>query len=261
MKIIISPAKKMTADTGGIKWKDMPCFLDETKELKEWLCDMDDTELQKLWKCSGRITAENVERLKVMDLEKGLTPALTAYEGIQYQYMAPQVFSEDAWAYVQEHLRILSGFYGVLRPLDGVVPYRLEMQAKPGPAGYRTLYDYWGEKPYKALTEGGDMILNLASKEYSRCIEKYIGGGVRFLTCVFAVEEDGKRRQKATPAKMARGEMVRYLAENGITDVDGIRKFNGLGFVFSKEASTDDTLTFIRKDCVDGKDRYIYNIE
>lgn len=65
-----------------------------------------------------------------MDLEKGLTPALLAYEGIQYQYMAPGVFEDGAWVYVQEHLRILSGFYGILRPLDGVAPYRLEMQAK-----------------------------------------------------------------------------------------------------------------------------------
>ena len=109
---------------------------------------------QKLWQCNDKIAELNFQRFSRMDLTRNLTPALLSYEGIQYQYMAPQVFTEQEWAYAQEHLRILSGFYGVLRPLDGVVPYRLEMQAKTGRAQVpgctlpgmppASLYDFWG---------------------------------------------------------------------------------------------------------------------
>ena len=101
-----------------------------------------------------------------MELERGLTPALFAYEGIQYQHMAPTVFTDAEYAYVQEHLRILSGFYGMLRPFDGIVPYRLEMQAKPEFCG--TLYRFWGQRLGTALSEQNDLVIDLASEEYSR---------------------------------------------------------------------------------------------
>ena len=84
-----------------------------------------------------------------MDLTKNLTPALLAYDGIQYTYMAPAVFEDGQFDYVQEHLRILSGFYGVVKPLDGAVPYRLEMQAKATVGGHKNLYDFWGDSLYK----------------------------------------------------------------------------------------------------------------
>ena len=86
-----------------------------------------------------------------MDLTKNLTPALLAYDGIQYTYMAPAVFEDGQFDYVQEHLRILSGFYGVVKPLDGVVPYRLEMQAKAAVDGRRNLYDFWGDSLYQEV--------------------------------------------------------------------------------------------------------------
>ena len=117
-----------------------------------------------------------------MELEKNLTPALLSYEGIQYQYMAPNVFSREAWDYVQKNLRILSGLYGVLKPLDGVVPYRLEMQAKVRLGGKRNLYDFWGCKLYEQVIDQSRTIINLASKEYSKCVEPYLQPEDRFIT-------------------------------------------------------------------------------
>ena len=112
-----------------------------------------------------------------MDLRKNLTPALLAYDGIQYTYMAPAVFEDGQYDYVQEYLRILSGFYGVVKPMDGVVPYRLEMQAKAAVGGHKNLYDFWGDSLYREVIGDSRIVINLASKEYSKCIEKYLQPG------------------------------------------------------------------------------------
>ncbi len=103
-----------------------------------------------------------------MKLTEHVTPALTSYVGIQYQYMAPDLFTKDALEYVDQNLRILSGFYGVLRPFDGVVSYRLSLDSKLAVAGSRNLYDFWGSKIYQALEFDREPVLNLASLEYTK---------------------------------------------------------------------------------------------
>ena len=129
MRIIISPAKKMREDTDSLAWRNLPAHLEQTQQLCQVLQGMSYDQLKKLWKCNDQIAQLNVERLKTMDLHRNLTPAILSYEGIQYRYMAPGVFTQEELEYVEEHLRILSGFYGLVRPFDGVTPYRLEMQA------------------------------------------------------------------------------------------------------------------------------------
>ena len=130
MRIILSPAKRMNEDLDTLAPQGLPIYIGHTEEILSWLREQSQESLQKLWKCNDKIAAQNVERLEHMDLYSRLTPALLSYEGIAYQYMAPVVFEDAQFDYVQKHLRILSGFYGVLRPMDGVVPYRLEMQTK-----------------------------------------------------------------------------------------------------------------------------------
>ena len=125
LRIIISPAKKKNADTDTLPWSALPDFLQKTQRLLDRMRQMPYAELRQLWKCNDSIAQLNIQRLEQMDLRRNLTPAILAYEGIQYQYMAPGVFTQAELDYVQEHLRILSGFYGALRPLDGVTPYRL----------------------------------------------------------------------------------------------------------------------------------------
>jgi len=246
MRIIIAPAKKMNEDTDSLAYTGLPVFIDRTERLLEALKSMSYDELKKLWKCNDQIAALNVERLRGMDLRGQLTPAILAYEGIQYQYMAPSVFSETEFDYVQKHLRILSGFYGILKPFDGIVPYRLEMQAKLKVGGAKDLYGFWGETVAKALFEETDCILNLASKEYSMCVSRYLPSKVRFITCVFGEEAGDKVVEKGTMCKMARGEMVRFMAENAIRDVEEIKSFDRLDYRYSEEYSGDDTYVFIR---------------
>ena len=141
----------MKTDTDSLPFQELPAFLPQTEALCKSLQKMSREELKKLWKCNDSITELNVNRLQAMDLHSGLTPAILAYEGIQYQYMAPGVFTNAEYAYVQAHLRILSGFYGVLRPFDGVTPYRLEMQAKLRVGDNKDLYGFWGDSIAKAL--------------------------------------------------------------------------------------------------------------
>lgn len=244
MRIIISPAKKMNMDTDTLAPEGLPVFLDKTKELLEWMRRLTPGEAQSLWKCNDRIAEQNYRRFQEMNLTRGLTPAVISYEGIQYQYMAPAVFGGAETDYIREHLRILSGFYGVLKPFDGVTPYRLEMQAKASDEG--DLYRFWGDLIYREVTDGDHLILNLASKEYSRCVEKYLQPEDTYLTCVFADLVDGKVKQKGTFAKMARGEMVRFLAENQVEEPEEIRGFDRLGYRFEERLSTEKEYVFIR---------------
>ena len=247
MRIIISPAKKMNADTDSLPVRDLPVFLEQTEELCSELQRKSPEELQKLWKCNDQIAALNVERLRQMDLRHNLTPAVLAYEGIQYQYMAPNVFTSKEYDYIQEHLRILSGFYGVLRPFDGVTPYRLEMQAKLKIREAKDLYSYWNSKLAEHIFAETDCIINLASKEYSICVSKYLRPGIRFITCVFGEEKDGKIIEKGTMCKMARGEMVRYMAEHQIENPEDIRAFDRLDYAFDAERSDERTYVFVKR--------------
>lgn len=246
MRIIISPAKKMNMDMDSLAWQDLPVFLSRSQQLCSSMQSMSYEELKKLWKCNDSIAEMNVKRLENMDLHTRLTPAVLAYEGIQYQYMAPGVFTDREFDYIQEHLRILSGFYGVLKPFDGVTPYRLEMQAKLRVGENKDLYDFWGSSIADSLFVETDCIVNLASKEYSICVSKYLPANVRFITCVFGEEKNGKVIEKGTMCKMARGEMVRYMAENQISDPDMIKHFNRLNYHFDSGRSDRNSFVFIR---------------
>lgn len=243
MKILLAPAKKMNMDTDTLPPEGLPQFLPQTERLLTALQSMSEKELQTLWKCSGKIAQLNIERLKTMDLRQSLTPALLSYEGIQYRYMAPGVMEVCQLEYLREHLRILSGFYGLLRPFDGVTPYRLEMQAKLAVAGAKDLYAFWGDSLAKQLE--GDWVLNLASKEYSKAVTPYLSEN-SMLTCVFGEWLNGKVVEKGTMCKMARGQMVRWLAENGVTSWADIRAFDRLGHRFQPELSTESHYVFLK---------------
>ena len=182
MKIIISPAKQMKTDQDWMKPEQLPALLEDTRILYRILRSMNRTELKKLFGASDKITEENYVRYQAMNLEQGLTTALLAYQGLAFSSMAPQVFTDRQWAYARKHLKILSGFYGILNTGDGVAPYRLEMQTRLHTERGSNLYEFWGDRIYRTLAEelkqeAGEgeekIILNLASKEYSRVIEPW----------------------------------------------------------------------------------------
>lgn len=246
MRIIISPAKKMNVKDDILQYSDLPVFIKDTEKIMEWMQTLSLEEAGKLWKCNEKLANENYDRFQNMNLTNRLTPAILSYEGIQYQYMAPAVFEDEMLSYVQKHLRILSGFYGVLKPMDGVTPYRLEMQARTKIGREEGLYSFWGNRLYREVIDDSRVIINLASKEYSKCLESYIQPEDRFITCVFGELTDGKVVQKGTYAKMARGEMVRYMAMNNISEPEEIKNFNVLGYRFLDKLSTDTEYVFVK---------------
>ena len=248
MKIIISPAKKMNIDDDIFEYRSKPVFFEQAEEIMNYMKNLSYDECKTIWKCSDKLAQLNYDRVVNMDLNYRLTPALFSYEGIQYQYMGARVLSRDALKYLQDNLRILSGFYGILKPLDGVVPYRLEMQSKFINYKNKDLYEYWADKIANSLFEETNLIINLASKEYSKCVEKYLKNspGTKFITCVFGEINGEKVIEKGTLAKMARGEMVRYLAQNKVCDLEGLKRFDKLGYKYSQEKSNENTYVFIK---------------
>ncbi|MDD6798595.1 MAG: peroxide stress protein YaaA [Clostridia bacterium] len=246
MKIILSPAKKMKMNSDSLAPLGTPVYLNKTEEIQEWLKSKSYDELKKIWRCNDKIAEQNFKRLRNMSLRENLTPAVLTYEGIAYQYMAPAVFEEGHFDYVQEHLRILSAFYGVLKAMDGVTPYRLEMQAKAAIGKSKDLYEFWGDRLYKEVRDESGIIINLASKEYSKCIEKYLALEDRYITITFCEKYGDKLVTKGTYAKMARGEMVKFMAENRIENPSDLQKFDRLGYIFRSDLSSDIEYVFER---------------
>lgn len=248
LSYIISPAKKMNVVEGPPYVEALPRFMARTAQIVDTLQAMGYDELKALWRCSDALARLNYERLSGMDVERDLTAAVIAYEGIQYQHLAAGVLDEASLAWLQGHLRILSGLYGVVRPFDGVVPYRLEMGAKLSVGGSRDLYDYWGSALYDALAQECDLIVNLASVEYAKAVTRWVRpDGPQVLTCLFgSVAASGRFVQRATEAKAARGTFVRWCAERGVEDVAELRSFCERGYVLDEGRSSEDELVFVR---------------
>ena len=249
LRIITAPAKKMRVVDAPPWPAREPAFLDRTERLMHAVQALSLDEAQALWACSDRLAQLNYERFRQMDLASDTTAAAIAYEGIQYRHMAPEVMEEGQLAWLDEHLRILSGFYGMLRPLDGVVPYRLEMQARLAVDGARDLYGFWGSTLYDALAAelGADgTIVNVASVEYAKAVMPWVrDDGPQVLTCLFGEVRDGRLRQASTEAKAARGTFIRWCAEQGVESVKELRGFDQRGYTLSEDRSDGQTLVFM----------------
>lgn len=246
--MIVSPAKKMNVVEGPPYAASQPQLLDRTERLMQAVQALSYDEAKALWKCSDKLAMLNYERFQGMDLDHNLTAACIAYEGIQYQHLAPQVMSEQELAFLETHLRILSGFYGVLRPSDGVVPYRLEMQAKLPVDGARDLYEYWGTMLAEALAQEADTLVNLASVEYAKAVvphaETY---GMRVITCLFGQMVGTRFVQRSTEAKAARGTFARWCAEHEVSNPVDFPHFRERRYVLDESRSSADQLVFVRE--------------
>ena len=247
MKIIISPAKKMKREE-YVAPLHRPMFLKEAGELLSFLRSLSDSEMAKVWKVKGALLSSSLSSLSMLSLEDIGSPAIFSYDGIQYTYMSPSSFTDSMLEYAEKNLRIISGLFGLLRPLDGVGTYRLEMESPISIPGYGDLYSYWGGKIASSLMEDDRLLVNLASAEYSKAVLPYLPSTVNVVTPVFLDWEKGRYVSKGVYAKMERGEMVRFLAETGAETVEDIMKFSSRGYEFSLFLSDSNTLCFVRKD-------------
>ena len=244
MKIIIAPAKIMKIDRDSFPIQSKPQFLDKTRILERFLKSRSNEQLKDLWHASENVTKQSILQLENMNLDVRLTPAILAFSGIQYQYMAPDLFTQPALDYIQKNLRILSGFYGMLRPFDGVCPYRLELNTKM--VGFRdySLYHFWGSDIAENLFQEDNIVIDLASKQYTRLVKPYLSQGRQLITVDFQELKNGKWKTVGVHAKMARGEMVRYIAEKQIKNPTDLQDFNDFEFQFEPDVSTKDHYVF-----------------
>ena len=246
MKIIISPTKKMKIEE-FIPPYERPLFLHKTNEILSYLLSLSNQEKAKVWKVKGKLLEENLERLKEIDLSIPGSPALFSYDGIQFTYMSPSSFTDDMLSFAEEHLRIISGFYGLLRPFDGIVPYRLEMESKININGKGDLYKYWGSDIAQGLDEE-NLVVNLASEEYSKAVIPHLKDSVKVVSPLFLEDLGDEYVTKGVYAKMARGEMVRFLCQNRITTMEGIKDFSVRGYSYSPSLSSPTKMAFVRKE-------------
>lgn len=239
MLAILSPAKNMRTDClipAGVPITT-PQFPAETIQLWEQLRQMAPWELESAFKINPQIAMHAACDFQDFDWSKQGTPALFAYAGLAFTNLGATDFTVEDVAFANDHLRILSGFYGLLRPCDGIQPYRLEMGCKLKFDG-QSLYQFWGDKLYRSLFAAGQPVINLASKEYAKAVEPYLLPSDRFITCEFVTYRNGKYTTIATAAKMARGQMVRWMVRHRLTEPEQLQAFDWDGYTFVPERSS-----------------------
>ena len=255
MLFLLSPAKTLDFENAALTEEfTQPRLLDDAKELNQVARNLDAHEVKALMGVSDKIAELNVERFNSwstpFDL-KNAKQAAYAFKGDVYTGLNVETCGADAVGYLQEHVRILSGLYGVLRPLDLMQAYRLEMGVKFENDRGANLYQFWGSKLSELLNddlraEQDDIIVNLASNEYFKAVDKK-ALNARLITPVFKDFKNGAYKIISFYAKKARGLMVRYAADHHIKDVDLLKGFNYEGYKYSEEQSKGDTWVFLRE--------------
>lgn len=245
MRILISPAMTMVAGDDFSKGTE-PVFVGEAAHLIEKLRAMEPEARQVLWSVSDKLMETCEAQLEAWTSTGGGWAA-TAFHGIQYRHLAPEVLTESQWDYLQDHLRIGSGLYGILRPEDEVHPYRLEMKTKLAVDGAPDLYGFWGDSLARELfPEGAGTLVDVASREYARAVVPRLAPEVSVVTCLFGtVDDQGRFRQRATEAKAARGDFCRWMAEEAVEDLALLASYGGSGYHLDRERSSADTLRFV----------------
>lgn len=254
MLLVISPAKTLDYDTPPATARfTQPQFLDHAQELIGQLRQMSPQQIGELMHLSDKLSALNVARYG--SWHPDFTPAnakqaLLAFKGDVYTGLAAEDFSEADFDFAQNHLRMLSGLYGVLRPLDLMQPYRLEMGTKLANARGNNLYDFWGERISTWLNEalaeqGDDILLNLASNEYFGAVKRK-ALNARVIDTEFKDLKNGQYKIISFYAKKARGLMARYVIKERIRDPEQLKAFDYQGYRYSAEQSKPDSLVFLR---------------
>lgn len=256
MLMVISPAKTLDYDTPPVIDKStQPRFVEHSVELIEVLREKSPQEIAKLMSLSDKLASLNVARYGSWEREstpQNAKQALLAFKGDVYTGLNAEDFSTDDFAFAQQHLRMLSGLYGLLRPLDLMQPYRLEMGTKlVNPRG-KDLYTFWGERISQWLNEdleaqGDQVLLNLASQEYFGAV-KPKALNARVIDTVFKDQKNGQYKIISFYAKKARGLMARYVIKERLQDPEGLKDFNLDGYRFDAVSSSENQLVFLRDE-------------
>lgn len=243
MKFILSPARNIKDIPVNIT-QTKPLFENEMNELLESLKKLNPWELESVLRTNEKIAFNTFINIQDFDLSAKGIPALYAYDGLVYKYIAPLNLSKPAIMRAQSSMRIISAFYGLLKPLDSIHPYRLEMRSKLKIDG-KNLYDFWGNKLYESLYANDNCVVNLASEEYAKAIRKHIKPNDMFIDIVFQSTVRGRRQTVTTMAKMARGTMAKFILENAIEKPEALKHFEWDGFTYINELSYPNRYVYV----------------
>ncbi|WP_073097246.1 peroxide stress protein YaaA [Cyclobacterium lianum] len=250
MIVLISPAKTLDYSTTDIGLNTKPAFQKETKELVGILKKKSSKAIRELMHVSDNIASLNEERFRQFEDEftvENSKQALLAFKGDVYTHIDVDAFSEADFAFAQKHLRILSGLYGLLRPMDLIQPYRLEMKTKLKNKKGKDLYSFWGDKIASAINESakGDPVINLASKEYFKAVNKKALKS-RVIDVIFKEFKDGEYKNIGIFSKQARGLMTDFIIKNKIENPEELKTFDKGGYEFSVNKSSEEEWVFVR---------------
>ena len=243
MIAIISPAKnmrnlKIDNINPQIIGKER-YFTKETEEIIRVLKDLTPWDIQSLMKVNEKIALQSYAYFQDFNFNDKGVCGLLAYDGLVFKNIKAEDFTKEDFDYANKHIRILDAFYGMVNPLDDILPYRLEMQYPIKIQG-NNLYKFWDDKIYKKLY--------LASEEYAKTVRRFLNEEDIFIDIDFKVNKDGKLKTLATLAKMARGQMVKYIIENKIDNPEDLKNFTFNSFKFCSNLSTPRKFVFIKED-------------
>jgi uncharacterized protein len=257
MIIVISPAKTLDFESSSLSDSfTQPAFLDQSERLVDVLRGLDSAAVSKLMGVSEKIASLNVQRMLDWTRpfsQQNAKQAVYAFKGDVYTGLAVEAMDSMGVEYLQSNLRILSGLYGLLRPLDLMQAYRLEMGTRLENSEGLNLYQFWGSTLTDALQseldEGDRVLVNLASNEYFKAVKaKQLSA--RLITPVFKDEKSGKFKVVSFYAKKARGLMVRYAADKNIQVAEELKRFDYAGYKFCPEQSSEDEWVYLREESV-----------
>lgn len=255
MIAILSPAKNLDLDSPvTTKVVSQPVFESEAEQLMKGLKKKSNKKIADMMKLSDALASLNYERYQKWSLpfsSENARPAVLSFNGEVYNGLQAKSFSEEQAIYAQDHLRLLSGLHGVLKPYDLIQPYRLEMGTKFNPKRNQTnLYQFWGKKIAMKLNEdleaqGDDVLVNLASNEYFKAVDRKILKA-NVITCHFKEAKGDDYKVVMVYAKKARGMMASYILNNKLKSVEELKSFDQDHYQFNEALSTDDEFTFTR---------------
>jgi cytoplasmic iron level regulating protein YaaA (DUF328/UPF0246 family) len=254
MLILLSPAKSLDFSPIDCPGYSQPRLLEKTEELVGVMRKKSRASIQELMGVSEKIADLNYHRYRDFSLPftlENAKPSMYAFNGDVYTGLEAQSFNQKEVNFAQKHLRLLSGLYGVLKPLDLIQPYRLEMGTKLKHRRNKNLYEFWDTTITELLNEdlaesGGDVVVNLASNEYFNSVKKdHLNG--RVLDVDFRENRDGKLKVISFNAKKARGRMTHLIVKEGLTQPEQLKELVVNDYVFSPEHSTEDKYTFIKE--------------
>ena len=254
MLIVLSPAKTLDYSVDPKSNHTAPQFLSQSSKLIKTLKDKEPKDIASLMGLSDKLATLNFDRYQSWKAAKSVSsdakPSMLVFKGDVYQGLSAEDFNAKQIKFAQKHLRILSGLYGILRPMDVIKPYRLEMGTKLQTSKGKNLYEFWGNSVQENVisdlaSQKSDLLINLASKEYFSVLGK-MPDYINIVSPVFKDFKNGKHKIISFYAKRARGLMAKWIIENNIRDFEKLSKFSLDGYYFSKKDSSATEPVFLR---------------